>query len=154
MLLNCTPAIARHLRNPLIKPGEPKKWNFLSCKSGWLLLLLVVQLPQWVRLPSTLRCHWNLHSRRSSLIEVIVMGRAVLPTGLWKKPVLSVLACFAGKDHCSIIVVISPLISIMKDQVKSTSYNIINRWRSLIPRIFWLLSSLVNLMRMKWRNYW
>ena len=66
-------------------------------------------------------------------LEVVVkfaMGRdvfAVLPTGFGKTLCYQCLPgvfnqiCFDGKEHCSIKVVISPLIAIMKDQVYVTT---------------------------------
>ena len=58
------------------------------------------------------------------------MGRdvfAVLPNGFGKTLCYQCLPgvfnqiCFDGKEHCSIIVVISPLIAIIKDQVYVTT---------------------------------
>ena len=66
-------------------------------------------------------------------LEVVVkfaMGRdvfAVLPTVFWETLCYQCLPgvfnqiCFDGKEHCSIIVVISPLIAIIKDQVYVTT---------------------------------
>ena len=63
-------------------------------------------------------------------LEVVVkfaMGRDVLPTGFGKTLCYQCLPgvfnqiCFDGKEHCSIIVVISPLIAIINDQVYVTT---------------------------------
>lgn len=68
----------------------------------------------------------ELKKEQMDVIVKYVLGKdvfAVLPTGYGKTlcyqslPYIFNQVFFGGKDHCSIIIVISPLIAIMKDQV-------------------------------------
>lgn len=69
---------------------------------------------------------FTIKEEQLDVVATFVSGRdvfAVLPTGFGKSLCYQCLPRvfnkieFDGKDHCSIVVVVSPLIAIMKDQV-------------------------------------